>query len=149
MSGSLNKEPLAGGLNHLEEKVAGLDEIDNNERPRRGLPGRITPQQTWKATPKVAPPRPTPRPAQPLPDGVRLTRIRDNGTVFLRGIRFHVSRTLFGSLAYLVETEASLLVFNDQGTLLIEHPWPAPGTKYVPSGRPRGSQGPHRVSGMS
>ena len=145
----LDKQPLADSLEQLQEQVDRFDEIYNNERPHQGLPGRITPQQAWEATPKVAPPRPTPRPAQPLPDGVRLTRIRDNGTVFLRGIRFHISRTLFGSLAYLVETEASLLVFNDQGTLLIEHPWPAPGTKYVGSGRPRGPQGPHRVSGMS
>jgi hypothetical protein len=55
-----------------------------------------------------------------------------------RRTRFHVSRTLFGTLAYLVETAASLMVFDDQGTLLIEHPWPAPGTKYVGSGRPHG-----------
>jgi len=81
-----------------------------------------------------------------------LTRIRDNGTVFVRGIRFQVSRTLFGTLAYLVETETSLLVFDDQGTLLIEHPWPAPGTKYVGSGRPPGPRGPRKpreVSPMS
>lgn len=90
-----------------------------------------------------------PRPAPTLPDWVRMTRIRDNGTVFLRGTRFHVSRTLFGTLAFLVETEASLMVFDDQGTLLIEHRWPAPGTKYVGSGRPRGPQGPRPVSGMS
>ncbi|GGK92848.1 hypothetical protein GCM10007382_11300 [Salinibacterium xinjiangense] len=67
-----------------------------------------------------------------------MTRVRGNGTIFLRGIRFHVSRTLAGNLAYLVETETSLLVFDDQGTLLIEHPWPEPGTKYVGGGRPKG-----------
>jgi len=145
----LDKQPLADSLEQLQEQVDRFDEIYNNERPHQGLPGRITPMQAWEATPKVAPPRPTPRPAQALPDGVRMTRIRDNGTVFLRGIRFHVSRTLFGTLAFLVETEASLLVFDDHGTLLIEHPWPAPGTKYVRSGRPRGPQGPRRLSGMS
>jgi putative transposase len=145
----LDKQPLADSLEQLQEQVDRFDEIYNNERPHQGLPGRMTPMQAWVATPKVAPPRPTPRPAQTMPDGVRMTRIRDNGTVFLRGIRFHVSRTLVGTLAYLVETEASLLVFDDHGTLLIEHPWPAPGTKYVGSGRPRGPQGPRRVSGMS
>lgn len=62
------------------------------------------------------------------------------------GIGFHVSLTLFGTLADLVEAEASLLVFDDHGTLLIEHPWPKPGTKYVRSGRPRGPQGPRRTS---
>jgi len=28
--------------------------------------------------------------------------------------------------------------FDDRGTLLIEHPWPKPGTKYVGSGNSRG-----------
>jgi transposase InsO family protein len=141
----LDKQPLAASLEELQEQVDRFDEIYNNDRPHQGLPGRITPQQAWEATPKAEPPRPTPRPAATLPDGVRLTRIRDNGTVFIRGIRFQVSRTLFGTLAYLVETDASLMVFDDQGTLLIEHAWPAPGTKYVGSGRPHGPRGPHKT----
>jgi putative transposase len=149
----LDKQPLAETLEQLQEQVDQFDEIYNTERPHQGLPGRITPQQAWEATPVVAPPRPAPRPALVItPDGIRMTRIRDTGTVFRRGTRFHVSRTLAGNLAYLVETDTSLLVFDDQGTLLIEHPWPTPGTKYVGSGRPRGPQGPHRtrrVSGMS
>ncbi len=74
-----------------------------------------------------------------------MTRIHDNGTVFVRGTRFEVSRTLFGTLAYLVETNASLMVFDDQGTLLIKHSWPPPGTKYVGSGRPRGPRGPRKT----
>src|SRR6218665_627750 len=150
----LDKQPLAETLEQLQEQVDQFDEIYNTERPHQALPGQITPQQAWEATPVVAPPPPTPpRPALvATPDGIRLTRIHDTGTVFRRGTRFHVSRTLAGTLAYLVETDTSLLVFDDQGTLLIEHPWPAPGTKYVGSGRPRGPQDPRRtrrVSGMS
>ena len=103
-------------------------------------------QQAWEATPVVSPPRPTPRPALVVtPDGIRMTRIRDTGTVYRRGVRFQVSRALAGNLAYLVETDTSLLVFDDQGTLLIEHPWPAAGAKYVGSGKPRGPQGPRRI----
>ena len=41
------------------------------------------------------------------------------------------------TLADLVETDPSILVFDDQGTLIIEHPWPAVGTKFVGSGHPR------------
>ena len=141
----LDKQPLAGTLEQLQEQIDRFDQIYNNERPHQGLPDRIPPQQAWQATPKVEPPGPTPRPAQALPDGVRMTRVRDNGTVFMRGTRFHVSRTLFGTLVYLVEAEASLMVFDDQGTLLIEHPWPEPGTKYVGSGRPRGPRGPRKT----
>ena len=142
----LDKQPLAATLEELQGQVDAFDTIYNAERPHQSLPGRITPQQAWDATPVVAPPRPTPRPATVVtPDGIRMTRIRDTGTVFRRGTRFHVSRTLAGNLAYLVETDTSLLVFDDQCTLLIEHPWPAPGTKYVGSGRPRGPQGPRRI----
>jgi putative transposase len=141
----LDKQPLADSLEQLQEQVNRFDVIYNTERPHQGLPGRVTPSQAWAATPKAEPPRPTPRPAAALPDGVRMTRIRDNGTVFVRGVRFHVSRTLFGTLAYLVEAEASLMVFDDQGTLLIEHQWPKPGTKYVGSGRPKGPRRPRKT----
>lgn len=87
-----------------------------------------------------------PRPGKALPEDVWLTRVRDNGTVVLCGIRFRLNRTLFGTLAYLIETQASLLVFDVQGTLLIEHPWPKPGTKYVGSCRPKGPRGPRKTS---
>jgi putative transposase len=134
----LDKQPLADSLEQLQEQVDRFDVIYNTERPHQGLPGRITPAQAWHATAVVEAPRPTPRPAPSLPDGIRMTRIRDNGTVVVRQIRFHVSRTLTGNLVYLVEADLALMVFDDQGTLIIEHPWPAPGTKYVGSGKKRG-----------
>jgi putative transposase len=132
----LDKQPLATTLEELQGQVDEFDTIYNAERPHQSLPGRITPQQAWEATPVVAPPRPTPRPALVLtPDGIRLTRIRDTGTVVVRAIRFQVSRTLAGSIAYIVETEHTVQVFDQAGTLIIEHGWPAPGTKYVGSGK--------------
>jgi putative transposase len=141
----LDKQPLAESLEQLQEQVDRFDEIYNTERPHQGLPGRITPAKAWEATPKAEAPRPAARNALLLPDGVRLTRIRDNGTVFARGTRFHVGRTLFGDVVSLVENELSLQVFDESGTLLIEHPWPKPGTKYVGSGRPRGPRRPHKI----
>jgi len=138
----LDKQPLAASLEELQEQVDRFDQIYNTERPHQALPGRITPAQAWEATPKAEAPRPAARNALLLPDGVRLTRIRDNGTVFARGTRFHVNRTLFGDVVSLVENQASLQVFDESGTLLIEHPWPTPGTKYVGSGRPKGPRRP-------
>lgn len=135
----LDKQPLADSLEQLQEQVDRFDLIYNTERPHQGLPGRVTPQQAWDATPKAVPPRPVPQPAAPSTDaGVRVTRIRDNGTVFARRALFQTSRTLAGPIAYLVEEEHALMVFDYQGTMIIEHPWPEPGTKYVGSGRPRG-----------
>jgi putative transposase len=148
----LDKQPLAASLEELQAQVDEFDRIYNFERPHQSLPGRMTPAQAWEATPKAEAPRPAARNASLLPDGVRLTRIRDNGTVFARGTRFHVNRTLFGDVVSLVETKASLQVFDESGTLLIEHPWPEPGTKYVGSGRPKGPRRPRpdgEVSPMS
>jgi transposase InsO family protein len=134
----LDKQPLASTLEELQVQVDEFDRVYNNERPHQSLPGRITPAQEWDATAKVEAPRPVPRPAPTLPDGIRMTRVRDNGTVVVRQIRFHVSRTLTGNLVYLVEADTALMVFDDQGTLIIEHAWPAPGTKHVGSGKKRG-----------
>ena len=145
----LDKQPLAASLEELQEQVDRFDQIYNTERPHQALPGRITPAQAWEATPKAEAPRPAARNASLLPDGVRLTRIRDNGTVFARGTRFHVNRTLFGDVVSLVETQTSLQVFDESGTLLIEHPWPKPGTKYVGSGRPRGPRRPRPAGEVS
>jgi transposase InsO family protein len=135
----LDKQPLADILEQLQAQVDAFDLIYNTLRPHQGLPGRITPARAWAATPVVEPPRPVPQQAAPKPDdGVRVTRIRDTGSVVVRSIRFQTSRTLAGSTAYIVEEEQSVLIFDHQGTLIAEYPWPAPGTKYVASGQRRG-----------
>ena len=51
-----------------------------------------------------------------------MTHVRDNGTDFARGIRFQVSRNLFGALVCLVEEGDRLLVLDTDGTVIIEHP---------------------------
>jgi putative transposase len=88
----LDKQPLADTLEQLQAQVDEFDRIYNTERPHHALPGRITPQQAWDATPKADPPRP--RPSQtptsldtghaqkdrPAARGeLRITRIRENG----------------------------------------------------------------------
>jgi len=145
----LDKQPLAASLEELQEQVDRFDQIYNTERPHQALPGRVTPQRAWDATAKAEAPRPAGRNGSLLPDGVRLTPIRDNGTVFARGTRFHVNRTLFGDVVSLVENQASLQVFDESGTLLIEQPWPTPGTKHVGSGRPKGPRRPRPAGEVS
>ena len=56
----LDKQPLAATLDQLQAQVDAFDHIYNTERPHQGLPGRITPQQAWDATPKAEAPRPSP-----------------------------------------------------------------------------------------
>jgi putative transposase len=54
----LDKQPLASTLAELQVQVDAFDDIYNTERPHQGLPGRITPQAAWEATPKAEAPRP-------------------------------------------------------------------------------------------
>jgi len=49
---------------------------------------------------------------------------------------------------FLIYETATLTVFNDRGTLIIEHNWPPPGVKYVGNGKSRGSRG-RELSPMS
>ena len=150
----LDKQPLRRDARGAAGPGRRFDRIYNTERPHQALPGRITPAQAWEATPKAEAPRPR-RPAMRrwLRDGVRLTRIRDNGTVFARGTRFHVSRTLSGDVVSLVETETSLQVFDESGHP--PHRAPLAGTRHqirrqrpTPKG-PRGPRPPGQVSPMS
>lgn len=135
----LDKQSLAETLEQLQAQVDAFDQIYNTERPHQALPGRVTPALAWAATPVVEPPRPVPQAAVPKSDdGIRMTRIRDTGSVVVRRIRFQTSRTLAGSTAYIVEEEETVLIFDYQGTLIAEYPWPNPGTKYVASGQRRG-----------
>jgi putative transposase len=136
----LDKQPLAATLEELQAQVDEFDQIYNTERPHQGLPGRITPAQAWEATPKADPPRPRKQMRPVGWDGIRATRVARNGIVQVRQTRFHVTRLLAWKTVYLVETDQHLLIFDDQGTELMKHRWPKPGTAYVGSGRPRGRQ---------
>ncbi|MGH1524104.1 integrase core domain-containing protein [Leifsonia sp. L25] len=143
----LDKQPMAATLEQLQGQVDAFDLIYNTERPHQGLPGRVTPATAWMATPVVEPPRPPAQPAAPIGDkeGPWETRIQTNGTVYARGTKFQVSRTLAGQIAYRLEEDDRLLIFDAHGTLLAEYPWPASGTKYVGSGNPRGPRGPRTI----
>jgi putative transposase len=134
----LDKQPPAESLEQLQEQVDRFDQIYNSERPHQGLPGRITPLQAWNATPKTDPPRPKTQ-QQPVSwEELRSTRVAGNGVIRVRHIRFHIGRILADQIVYLVETDDNLLIFNDQGTEIMTHRWPKPGTKYVSSCRPKG-----------
>lgn len=62
----LDKQPLAATHAELQTQVDAFDLIYNTERPHQGLPGRITPQQSWDATALAEAPRP--KPVSDLPD---------------------------------------------------------------------------------
>ena len=71
-------------------------------------------------------------------DAIRAVRIGDNGTVYARGTKFQTTSVLAGQIAYMTWETETIQIFDDQGTLIVEYPWPKPGTKYVGSGNSRG-----------
>lgn len=149
----LDKQPLAETIEQLQEQVDRFDVIYNTERPHQGLPGRITPQQAWDATEVAEPPRPRLTTAPPVlldpageaprtlldTSGMRPMRVQSSGFIRVRGVTYQIARELAGHTVYVAELDDGVKFHDDTGVLLLEHPWPPPGTKHVSNGRPRGA----------
>jgi putative transposase len=156
----LDKQPLAGSLGQLQAQVDEFDYVYNTQRPHQGLPGRITPQEAWDATPVAEPPisspgalrsigamkPPTLKPATPssaspgrrqlhrqvpVAEGLRTTTVRSNGTVRARRTEFLIGRQYAGQTAYVLYHATTLEFFDHQGSYIAEADWPAPSTSYV------------------
>ncbi|HEY1840450.1 MAG TPA: IS481 family transposase [Mycobacterium sp.] len=150
----LDKQPLASTLAELQAQIDAFDDIYNNERPHQGLPGRVTPQTAWEATPKAQAPHPKPDPPfsihaaakrfQPrpapkdLPAGTHIKTLTTAGTFMLAGVRYQVDgRRGFEQVLVVIDGD-KITVADLDGEVLIEHTRPAPGVRYVGNGRPRG-----------
>jgi putative transposase len=144
----LDKQPLAATLTDLQAQVNAFDVIYNTQRPHQGLPGRVTPQQAWDATPIAEPPRPKPAdagghvPAGGRGDGSHQVTVQPDGSVYLHGIRFQISKSRAGQTIRGVWDKATIVFVDDNGEILIAHDWPPKGTTYVPNGMPRGRRPP-------
>lgn len=158
----LDKQPIARNLRELQAQVDAFDHVYNIERGHQALPGRITPLQAWEATPRATPPRPRPvkrKPNEPLPpapspngrvrDGIRVATVHPNGSIKARGCIFNISYALRGTDVFVLYEAAGIMVFDDRGTLIVEHLWPSPGIRYVGNGQPRGPKKKWGVSPMS
>lgn len=143
----LDKQPLAESLADLQAQIDEFDRIYNTERPHQGLPGRITPQQAWDATPAAPAPRPkTPAPPTPAPIGPgdrdlpeNARRVLSGGGVTIQGVKFQIGSDRAGSHVLVVRDDDTIAFYDaGNGELVLEHAWPAPGVRYVSNGRPRG-----------
>lgn len=136
----LDQQPLAETIQQLQELVDRFDVIYNTERPHQALPGRITPQQAWDATPVAPAPEPNPdAPTHPGASGEGVRIVRAHGDISIRGITFQLGNEYARTQTRAIWDPARIMIFDEHGTLIIEHPWPQPGTRYVGNGRPRGS----------
>ena len=149
----LDKQPLAETLDQLQAQVDAFDHIYNTERPHQGLPGRVTPLTAWEATPKAEAPRPKPRPLferparrpRPaprvpldLPTDTRIRKLSTSGTFRLDSVTYMVDAHRAFQQVLVVTDGDKIIVTDAHGEILAEHTRPAPGTKYVGNGRPRG-----------
>jgi putative transposase len=152
----LDKQPIAESLAELQVQVDAFDDIYNTMRPHQGLPGRVTPLTAWEATPKADPPRPTsdrPTYAVPAPSPYRIPRtppppdlpvdtrartISTAGTITLDSVTYRVDAQRAFQQVLVVSVEDKVIVTDLDGEVLVEHTRPAPGTRYVGNGRPRG-----------
>ncbi|WP_187432657.1 hypothetical protein [Agromyces mariniharenae] len=89
-------------------------------------------------TPKTDPPRPvTPQIPPPAPsEEIRVKLVGNTGAVEFRGIRFGIGRATAGQRVCVMDAGNTVMVFDLRGTLIIEHPWPKPGTEHVSNGAP-------------
>lgn len=139
----LNAQPMAATIQDLQDQVDQFDLIYNTDRPHQGLPGRITPRESWDATPVAEPPRPEPDtqvpalPAQVLLPGEDVPAdddslaINRNGTVMLRGVTYYVTSSRAGEWVNLDWDDTTIRFVDDYGEVLAEHHWPTHGTRYV------------------
>lgn len=150
----LDKQPLAATIEELQEQVDRFDIIYNTERPHQGLPGRITPQQAWDATPVADAPRPRPTTVV-LPDpsrdhsGQQTRVVRERGSITVIGTHFMIGKAHAGATVHAIWDHLTVNVFDDRGTLIISFPRPARGTLYVGNGKPRGFLANKEASPMS
>jgi transposase InsO family protein len=149
----LDKQPIAATLAELQEQVEAFDVVYNTQRPHQGLPGRLTPQAAWDATPVAEAPRPRPAaerpmildpapgaPGSPLPfENMVTRRVKSSGAIAIKGVTYQIARELAGQSIYIAQQTEGVKFYDQTGELLLEHPWPAPGTKHVSNGRPRGA----------
>ncbi|MET4706122.1 putative transposase [Frigoribacterium sp. UYMn621] len=149
----LDKQPIAETLAQLQEQVDQFDHIYNTQRPHQGLPGRLTPQAAWDATPVADSPRPRPAGERPMVlepatgapgtpfalENMSAVKVKSSGAIAIRGVTYQIARELAGQTIYIAKQADGVKFFDSNGDLLLEHPWPAPGVKHVSNGRPRGA----------
>jgi hypothetical protein len=130
----LDKQPLAENIEQLQAQVDEFDRIYNIERPHQGLPGRVTPQAAWDATPIAEPPQPYPvvsrslilDPATGAPisqtplENVRQMRVQTSGAIYIKGVSYQIAHELAGEWVYVATNNDGVKFYDCQAPGLVE-----------------------------
>lgn len=138
---------LARTLKELQAQIDRFGHYYNTQRPHQSLPGHITPMQAWRATPKAMPPRPKPLrgpqpsfptldtgssdPTRHTRDGLRATRVRNDGTVRVSKIEYNLGTGRAGQEVFVLKGDGTIEFFDANGTGIARCPIPPSGTTYV------------------
>ena len=150
----LDQQLLAETIEELQALVDRFDVLYNTERRHQGLPGRVTPQQAWDATPVADVPRPKPAgatrasrtPSAEAPamlpraviPGQKSCRVLDRGIITVLGTQFMIGKDYRGADVHAVWDHTHVAVFDEHGTQVITFPLPPKGVRYVGNGKPGG-----------
>ena len=142
----LDAQPIASTLDELQAQVDAFDHIYNTQRPHQALPGRVTPETAWHATPKADPPRPritppllrrhdkrpdtTGLPAN-LPAGTVVRKLTSQGIFTLDNVHYLVDAHHGFEHVLITQDEDQITVIDHNGEVLLETRRPVPGTTYV------------------
>ena len=155
----LDKQPIAATLDELQEHMDRFDALYNTQRPHQGLPGRVTPQQAWDATPVADPPRPwhvdgplmpavlRPPAATPLQiepevklsgsykptsgQGHHRLKVYSNGTVRFNEVVYSLStRMAFRTVGVYWDVE-EIIFMDAEGQVIAEFAWPKKDINHV------------------
>lgn len=150
----LDKQPLAATLDQLQDQVDAFDHLYNTQRPHQALPGRMTPQQAWDATPVAQAPRPTrerltrPRQHRPdpqpvpgdLPEDTITKKLTSAGVFYLDKVHYMLGAPHSFKQVLIITDGDQITVTDLHGEILAELTRPAPGVKYVGNGRRPGQR---------
>ncbi|KQP67994.1 hypothetical protein ASF40_19565 [Microbacterium sp. Leaf288] len=71
-------------------------------------------------------------------DGIRVATVHPNGSINARGTIFKCSYPMRGKDVDLACEAGGIMIFDDRGTPVAEHNWPARGVTYISNVKPRG-----------
>jgi transposase InsO family protein len=135
----LDKHPVAD-LDQLDQTLQAYRSYYNRQRQHQGLGIRITPFMAWeaKAASRARPAefaipldqlygqQPLSLPAAPTQPVLTSTRVRPDGKMNWQGRVFWFARDTWNQPIHLVQTPDQLTIFETDGTVHAQIPWPAP-----------------------
>lgn len=137
----LNARPPAASIAQLQSLVDEFDSYYNREREHQSLAEKSTPHEAWSRTPPALPPVPmietiaAQNATKATPPGEAQLTVGKGGRITILGIPFRIGAPYLGQTIHAIWNHKRIEFYDSTGTLIIGHPMPVKGTRYVAKGR--------------